>query len=262
MHAEVSATHSGLRDRFNEFVETHEVAWELVMAALASAFVVVGFADEDNPAPAVVALDAGLTLVFILEFCVRLLASRDRRGYLRGHWIDLVAIIPTVRGARLLRLLRLLRLVRAFAGVYRSLTRFERVARHRGLVILFVAWLGVAAICAAALYFAEVGINPNMQTPLDALWWGVVTLTTVGYGDIYPTTPEGRLAGAALMILGITLFATITGTITSVLVAEGDGPRDLPNQLQALARLHGDGELTDAEFQLAKARLLDAADPT
>ena len=227
------------------------------MAAFAAAFVVVGFVgDETVPSDVVVAVDVALTVIFVLEFAMRFTASRDRRGYLRGHWIDLVAIIPTVRGARLFRLLRLLRLVRAFAGLYRGLTRFERLAKHRGLLTLFVAWLGVAGICATALYLAEVGTNPNVQTPLDALWWGVVTLTTVGYGDIFPVTPEGRLAGAALMILGITLFAAITGTITSVLVSEREASNDLPGQLEMLAQLHGRGVLTEAEFQLAKARLL------
>lgn len=227
------------------------------MAALAAAFVVVGFAgDEDAPSEVVLAVDAGLTAIFVAEFASRFAASRNRRAYLRGHWIDLLAIVPAVRGARLLRLLRLLRLVRAFAGLYRGLTRLERLAKHRGLVTLFVAWLGVAGICATALYLAEVGVNPNVQTPLDALWWGVVTLTTVGYGDIFPITPEGRLAGAALMILGITLFATITGTITSVLVSEREAANDISGQLEKLADLHSRGVLTDVEFDLGKARVL------
>ncbi len=73
------------------------------------------------------------------------------------------------------------------------------------------AWLAVAVICSIGLYIAESGVNPAVGDPLDALWWGVVTLTTVGYGDVFPVTPEGRLAAAGLMILGITLFAAIHG---------------------------------------------------
>lgn len=261
----MTSTGSTLRDRFNAFVENHEVAWELVMAALAAAFVAVGFASDDAGAEAglLIAADVGLTAVFILEFASRFAAARDRRGYLRGHWLDLIAIIPTVRGLRLLRVLRLLRLVRAFAGVYRSLAGVERLARHRGLLALFVAWLGVAAISAAALYLAESGVNPNITSPVDALWWGVVTVTTVGYGDIYPITPEGRVAGAALMVLGVTLFAGITGTITSVLVAERQGsPADVPDQLERLAALHASGAITDAEFEQGKGRVLDAGSGT
>lgn len=252
-----------MRVRLNRLVASHEVAWELTMAMLAVLFVVVGFAlDDADPGavPILGFLDVTLTAIFVAEFTSRFLSSYDRRGYLRGHWIDLVALIPAVRGFRLLRLLRLLRLVRAFAGIYRALTHYERLARHGRLVGLFVAWLAVAVISATALYIAEAGVNDNIDDPLDALWWGVVTLTTVGYGDVFPITPEGRLAGGALMIVGITLFAAITGTITSFLVAEqaddGAGRDDIPTLLRGLASLRDEGILTEQEFQSKKLDLL------
>jgi Ion transport protein. len=75
-------------------------------------------------------VDLGLTIIFVAEFASRFAASFDRVAYLRGHWIDLFALIPAVRGVRVLRLLRLLRLLRAFAGLYRTLEHFERMARH------------------------------------------------------------------------------------------------------------------------------------
>src|SRR6266542_2516600 len=99
-----------LRDRYLAFIARHEAAWELTFAALAIVFVLVGFAD-DSPETQIV--DWSLTGVFAAEFGTRVAASYDRRGYLRGHWIDALALIPTVRGIRVLRLLRLLRLVRA-----------------------------------------------------------------------------------------------------------------------------------------------------
>lgn len=162
------------------------------------------------------------------EFASRLVAAPSRSAYLRGHWVDLIALIPTTRGTRLLRLLRLLRLVRAFAGVYRVLLHLEAVTRHRGLAAMFAAWLAIMVVCSAALYVAEQGVNAAVENPLDALWWGIVTLTTVGYGDVYPVTTEGRIAAAALMLLGVTLFAGITATITSYLVQTGGGGRTMP----------------------------------
>ena len=254
----MTTTRPGLRDRYNAFIDGHEVAWELTFAALAVAFVVVGFVGDDTqPSPTVIAIEYGLTAIFLLEFGTRFAAARDRRRYLAGHWIDLLALIPTVRGVRFLRLIRLLRLIRAFAGVYRALRSIERFATHRRLIGLFVAWLTVAVICSATLYLAEVGINPNIDDPLDALWWGVVTLTTVGYGDVFPITPEGRLAGGALMILGITLFAAITGTITSLLVAaQGTSDESPAGRLRQLDQLHRDGVVTEAEYETKKEELL------
>ena len=252
----------GWRQRYNEFIDRHEIAWELTMAALAVVFVAVGFAIDEAPpgseAP-LVAIDLALTGIFVVEFVSRIIAAPSWRLYLRSHWIDALALIPTVRGVRLLRLLRLLRLIRAFAGVYRALIGLERLAAYRGLVWLFVAWLTVAALSAAALYFAELGQNPNLQTPVDAIWWGVVTLSTVGYGDIYPVTPEGRIVGAVLMLLGITLWAGVTGTIASYFVTTDrtTGPDDAASTLLKLGRARAEGLLTDAEFEAKKAQLLE-----
>jgi voltage-gated potassium channel len=118
-------------------------------------------------------------------------------------------------------------------------------------------------ICSAALYLAENGINKTITSPLDALWWGVVTLTTVGYGDVYPVTPEGRLAASALMLLGIGLFGAITATITSYLIATGRTSATEPlAQIRELARLRDEGTITDAEFIATKSNLLASLAPS
>jgi voltage-gated potassium channel len=268
-----------MRNRYNTFIARHDIAWELGMAALAVVFVAVGFWSDEAPADEqglLVAIETVLTVIFVAEFVTRLAAAYDRRAYLRGHWIDVVALVPAVRGARLLRLLRLLRLVRAFAGVYRALTHMRRLAVHRGLVWLLLAWLAVAVIASIGLFVAEQGINPSIKNPADALWWGIVTLTSVGYGDIVPVTAEGRLFGAVLMILGITLFAGITGTITSFFVAsdiaeevqEGfeeqrdrRGTTKRPDPAARLTRLHELRErelITQAEFDAKRTEIVEA----
>jgi voltage-gated potassium channel len=257
----MSTSRRALADRYNAFIERHEIAWELVMAALAVAFVVVGLRleaadDAGQVDPMLEALDDLLTVVFVGEFGTRFAAARSRTAYLRGHWIDAIAMIPAVRGARLLRLARLFRLVRAFSGVFRAHDSIERFATHSLLVGLFVTWLGVAFISGSAFYIAELGTNPNIHAPIDALWWSIVTLTTVGYGDIAPVTPEGRLAGGILMIVGITLWAAITGTITSQLLASQSAGVSIPEQIRQLAELRRDDLLNDDEFETKKAELL------
>jgi voltage-gated potassium channel len=111
-------------------------------------------------------------------------------------------------------------------------------------------------ISSAGLYVAENGINAAISSPLDALWWGVVTLSTVGYGDVYPLTPEGRLAASVLMVLGIGLFSAITATITSYMVSTGTEVSPT-RTIAELAELRAAGLVTDAEFEAKKAVLLD-----
>lgn len=248
-----------MRDRFNTFVARHEVAWELGMAALAVAYVGIGFVIDaavlaDRPLLELV--EVAMTVVFAAEFTTRFLATHDRRTYLRGHWIDIVALVPVVRGVRVLRLLRLLRLIRAFAGIFRATQHFERMARHRGLAGLFVTWLAVMIICSIFLYTAEVGVNQAIASPLDALWWGIVTLTTVGYGDVYPVTGEGRIAASVLMLLGIGLFSAITATVTSFMLATADSA-PTGARLRELADLHSAGLLTDEEYAAKRAEAVD-----
>src|SRR5712692_8009075 len=100
-----------MRDQLNAFVVRHDVAWELGMAGLALLYVAIGFLNDQQDSATFDAIEWALTGLFVLEFGGRLLASRDRVEYLRGHWIDAVTLAPPVRGFRVLRLLRLLRLV-------------------------------------------------------------------------------------------------------------------------------------------------------
>jgi voltage-gated potassium channel len=197
-----------------------------------------------------------ITGIFVLEFGSRLFVAPDRIGYLRGHWVDLISLVPPARWLRPFRLLRLLRLLRAFAGVGRAFVLVERLARHRGLIWLLLAWLAVMMLSSVGLFIAEKGVNAAVESPLDALWWGITTMTTVGYGDVYPITPEGRVAAAVLMVLGIGLFSAVTATVTSFLIASGGSSSALAVDLERLAELHSGGQLSDAEYATAKRKIL------
>lgn len=250
-----------MRDSFNAFVHRHEIAWELGMGLLAIMYVAVGFA-LDDPTTGLVALlvplETALTVVFLTEFASRFGASRDRRGYLRGHWIDLVALIPVARGLRIARLLRVLRLTRFFASSYRAIVRAERMRGAHGIALVVVAWTAVTAICCLAFYAVEIDVNPSLRSPFDAAWWGVTTITTVGYGDISPVTPEGRLVASALMLIGIGLFGAITAIVTNTLLAAsgGNASRSALTDLERLAGLRALDAISNEEFEATKIRLL------
>jgi voltage-gated potassium channel len=253
----MTASRTSLRDRYLAFIERHEIAWEITFAILAVMFVIVGFAEES---PAFEAIDWTITFIFLAEFTSRIAASYDRRAYLRRHWIDLTALIPYTRGLRMLRLARLLRLVRAFAGIYRVVASLESLAMHRGLALLIAAWGGVMVICSLAMYAAENGINNAITSPLDAIWWGVVTLTTVGYGDVTPITGEGRLAASVLMLLGIGLFSAITAIFTSFMMREQakEPARTPADRLRDLEALRDEGLIAPDEYATKRPDLLDA----
>lgn len=150
--------------------------------------------------------------LFVVYYLTRLWLA-DRRGrYVLGHLLDLLVIaLPLLRPLRLLRLVPLLAVINRRATV-----------RLHGRVAIYVAGGAslLAFVGALAVLDAE-RANPdaNIIDFEDAIWWAITTMTTVGYGDRYPTTGVGRLVAAGLMISGIALLGTVTATLASWLVA-------------------------------------------
>jgi voltage-gated potassium channel len=137
----------------------------------------------------------------------------------------------------------------------------ERLLGNRRIAAVAIVWLGILVLTSFGLYVAEHGTNEAVATPLDALWWGVVTMTTVGYGDVYPMTGEGRVAAAILMVLGIGLFGVITATVTSLLVRDEEGSLveadDPITKLDRLFVLASAGAVTEDEYVAKKRELLE-----
>ncbi len=100
--------------------------------------------------------------------------------------------------------------------------------------VLTVAGNLLIAAGATGLYYFEHGINPTVQTPLDALWWAVSTVSTVGYGDVSPITPHGRIAGIILMLLGTALFWSYTALFADALLS--DEISDLETEMRELEK--------------------------
>jgi voltage-gated potassium channel len=140
-----------------------------------------------------------------------------------------------LRAVRLVRLASLLRFVRALAVAGIALERARDVLAHRRLHYVALATVVIVSLGASGIYGVEHGLNPAIGSIGDAFWWAVVTATTVGYGDISPTTTEGRLI-AVLMLVGIGAISILTATVASVFF-EQDKEWDKRDRAAEAARL-------------------------
>lgn len=151
--------------------------------------------------------------LFAVDLLIRVVLAPDRRRYLLRHWFDvLVVTLPLLRPLRLLRLVVLLRVLnrRATAGL-------------RGRLAVYVAGgAALLAFCGALTVLDAERANPdaNIANFGAAIWWAAATMTTVGYGDRYPTTGVGRLAAVALMVAGIAVLGVVTATLASWLIEQ------------------------------------------
>lgn len=180
--------------------------------------------------------DNALCGIFFLDFLISLARAPDRWRYLRTWgWIDFASSIPAFdllrvgRGARVIRILRVLRGVRAT----KLLATFvlDRRAQGTAVAAALVSLLLLFFSAVSVLHFEDVE-GANIKGAEDALWWAFVTITTVGYGDRFPVSTEGRMIGAMLMLAGVGLFGTLSGFVAAWFLAP-----DAEKQESELARL-------------------------
>jgi voltage-gated potassium channel len=180
------------------------------------------------------------TGLFTVEYIFRLLTVRRPLRYATSFLglIDLFAILPTylgllfpagryllsIRILRVLRVFRVLKLAR-FVGEAAVLTRALRAARHKIVIFLFTV-LTIVVVVASLLYLIE-GPSAGFTSIPRSMYWAIVTLTTVGYGDITPASPFGQFLAALVMIMGYGIIAVPTG-IVSVEIANAARQRDTP----------------------------------
>jgi voltage-gated potassium channel len=151
--------------------------------------------------------------VFALDFAMRLALAEDRGGYAVRHWYDVALIaLPVLRPLRVLRLLALARVLnRSAAG------------NLVGQVATYVAGAAVMSVGLGSIAILDVeqdAAGGNIRTFGDALWWSATTVTTVGYGDRYPVTTQGRFIAIGLMVVGIAMVGAITASVAAWMVAQ------------------------------------------
>jgi len=202
------------------------IGWEMFVFGLAilsiANMIVAILARIDAVDQVVVVVDIVLSVVFLADFFARLRQAHDRRLYFTKGlgWLDLISCVPFLRIARLVRIGRVIRKLRAEGGVSSTMAALaEARASSSLLAVVFIAIL-VWEFGSLAILAVEVR-NPdsNIKTASDALWYSLVTMSTVGYGDRYPVTNLGRVIGSFIILVGVGLFGTLTGFLANAFLA-------------------------------------------
>ncbi len=165
--------------------------------------------------------------VFAIELSIRTFLSEKRVRYLIRHWYDvLIVVVPFLRPlriARSARAARLLKLGRLMPFVARIWTSTQSLMRHRGLQWIVLGGVLLVFAGAGAVLAFENQAGGGLDDYGASLWWAMATVTTVGYGDTVPVTPEGRGVAVLLMLVGIAFFTWVTANIAAFLVEFGGG---------------------------------------
>ena len=189
-------------------------------------------------------------VIMLVEYLVRLVVTPDRRGYLKRRWAEPATVVmPPLQSWHIVGIEKVSLLLRE--GELRA----ESILRHHSLfrvliTVVVTIFLGAWLV----LLFEERAKGANIHDYPDALWWAIVTVTTVGYGDRYPMTEGGRVVAVVLMLVGIGLIGVLTATVASVFIKEHTdanreefkkGHADLGQQLSVIS-----DRLTDLERRL------------
>jgi voltage-gated potassium channel len=176
-------------------------------------------------------LDFAILVLFIVEYAVRFFIYKGKKSkFIKENIIDLIAIIPFSSLFRVFRIFRLLRVLKATkflkvvkilkAGAFisKTLKGFSALLKTNGFIYIIYISLATLLTGSTAIYLFE--YREAGKSFMDALWWSVVTVTTVGYGDISPATTIGRIIAIILMITGIGFIGVMTSTLATYFISK------------------------------------------
>jgi voltage-gated potassium channel len=176
-------------------------------------------------------IEWAFTAIFTVEYALRLWVVRRRWRYAASFFgvIDLLSILPSwielvvpdahyFMAIRVLRLMRMFRIMKMAGHIEEAAVLMEALrASRRKIMVFFVVVLSVVCVEGTVMYVLEHGTNPAYSSIPQSIYWAIVTITTVGYGDISPVTVAGKVMACVIMLTGFAIIAVPTGIVTSEL---------------------------------------------
>lgn len=205
--------------------ELKSTGYEIFIGALSvlsivNLVLVYAFVKDETLQTVLSVMNGLFSAIFLGDFIYRLATAPSRGGYFfrQFGWADLLASLPfpQLKILRVFRLIRVGRLLRELGPgvIWRTLVR-----DRAGSALLFLLLMGILVLqfgSLTMLYLEQDAPGANITSASDAIWYTVVTISTVGYGDQYPVTSAGRIAGALVIVVGVGIFGTFTGYLANL----------------------------------------------
>jgi voltage-gated potassium channel len=253
--------------KINKYSDSKSISYDLFILAISILailnIIIILLTGDLNMDQVLVIANFTLSLFLMVDFVYRVSVAENKIDYLVSGlgWLDFLGSLPLF-WMPIFRIFRIIRMIRIFRNFGLSNIREEIHTEPASSVLAGISFLVILVLQFGS--YLMIGIeskasNPNITHPLDSLWWAIVTITTVGYGDRYPVTDLGRIIGALVILLGVILFSVLTSYFTnkfSTRVKEVDleNSADLKNDISELQRMleYQQTALAEIERQLAR----------
>ena len=195
----------------------------LSVLSMANLVLVYAFVKDANLQDILNAMNVLLSGIFMADFVYRMATASSKADYFfrQSGWADLLASVPLpqFKVLRAFRLIRVFRLLRELGAQDRGSQPGRRSCRQRAVHLLMAGILVLEFGSLGILRVEQYAVDANITTASDALWYTIVTISTVGYGDQYPVTEAGRIMGTLIIVVGVGIFGTFTGYLANFFLA-------------------------------------------
>ncbi len=218
--------------------------YEILMIFLALVSVVITLLDLTErivPTPTLIAIDYSIWFIFIADYVIRFYKAKNKKDFFRKNIFDFISILPfnaflrafrvlrLFRFAKLARLARLVKLTKLFALLTRFTSKANKILNTNSFIYVLYINFTIIFLGAISIYILENGTT--VHSFADSIWWAFVTATTVGYGDISPTTGIGRIIAVVLMLSGIGTIGMLTSTLSTFFIHKKESSQKVNNNL-------------------------------